>query len=712
MVREAARLASLNVIWGVRQGVQPESVSSASGLRFSCLSHAAKLDGVSQSDVESIERHVLDTVSESDSLSRISGLSDSEFTELLGDIHSMGCFLLPEGRQDAAYRKSMGAYYTPREISDHIAERTMGPFLDVLIRDMSKGSERSVIRLMKLRTLDPACGPGTFLLSAARQFMNRIERIREACTKGNMTSIAKDDLSGFAENVAGNLYGVDLDAAALEIADFSIRYELGLDVTDSDSLREANLRSGNSLISLKGRSDKSNLESFFEEPSSRDALEWSDEFPEILGPESGGFDFVLMNPPYERLKPNMAEFMRDRLLTGSRDIHHDEFEAYRARLTEDVEYFRRSGEYKLGNTHTIDTYRLFIERALQLSRNGGRIGFVVPSTLLGDLSARKLRRSLLLNNRVESVEEFNEGSRLFPGVTQGVCIVVVARGGTTIRLRGSFNLGSLDQAQKSVGHTIDIKDTVNTMGDSLVVPRVPSEGWGILEKLHRNPSLGHLTWLKNRRGELDLTMHREYVHKNSKAPRLIRGSHITRYSIVEIPEAKRENVNVSAFSRRLGSSGRIGHLRKPRIACQQVSNRAQRWRLKFAPVPSEAVLANSCNYIVVNEDLGLDVLSYLLGVLNSDLMNWRFEVSNTNNHVSNREISSLPIVDITALDDRQRGLMESLVQRVKAGNTAAIEAHVMALYSLHPQEAKRILTYRGAAEEEIDAVLKNLSPLL
>ena len=112
------------------------------------------------------------------------------------------------------------------------------------------------------------------------------------------------------------------------------------------------------------------------------------------------------------------------------------------------------------------------------------------------------------------------------------------------------------------------------------------------------------------------------------------------------------------------------------------------------------------------EDLGSDVLPYLLGVLNSDLMNWRFEVSNTNNHVSNRELSSLPIVDITAMDDRQRGLMESLVQQVKSANTAAIEAHVMALYGLHAQEAKRIMMYRGAAKEEIDAVLKNLSPLL
>jgi Alw26I/Eco31I/Esp3I family type II restriction m6 adenine DNA methyltransferase len=533
-----------------------------------------------------------------------------------------------------------------------------------------------------------------------------------ACRQGGIAKRDREELSDYGEQVAKGLYGVDLDVAALEIADVSIRYMLGLKISNTLSLREVNLRAGNSLVSLRGRCDGSDLESFFEDPSSRDAFEWSEEFSEIVGADGAGFDFVLMNPPYERLKPNLAEFMRERLPSGSRDVHEREFEVYRARLAEDVEYFRKSGEYELGNTHTLDTYRLFIERALQLSRENGRIGFVVPSTLLGDLSARKLRRNLLLNNRVEIVEEFKEGSRLFPAVTQAVCIVVVERGGTTLKLKGSFNLDNLDQARKSVGLTIHRKDIEKTMGDSLVIPRVPSDGWSILEKMHRNPSLGHLSWVKNHRGELDLTIHREYVHRDSKDSRLLRGSHITRYSILETPEAKREYVNAGAFSEKLGSSGRIAHMRKPRIAGQQVSNRAQRWRLKFAPVPSKAVLANSCNYVVVSGDAGSDALLYLLGVLNSDLMNWRFEVSNTNNHVSNRELSSLPIVDITAMDDRQRGLMESLVQQVKAGNTSAIEAHVIAIYGLHPQEAKRIMMYRGAAKKEIEAVLKNLSPLL
>ena len=85
-----------------------------------------------------------------------------------------------------------------------------------------------------------------------------------------------------------------------------------------------------------------------------------------------------MNPPYERLKPNLAEFLRERLLTGEREIHLENFSKHKERLSEDVTYFRESGEYEIGNRYSIDTHRLFIERTLHLTREGSTIGFIVP----------------------------------------------------------------------------------------------------------------------------------------------------------------------------------------------------------------------------------------------------------------------------------------------------------------------------------------------
>ncbi|MHA2397245.1 MAG: Eco57I restriction-modification methylase domain-containing protein, partial [Candidatus Thorarchaeota archaeon] len=126
------------------------------------------------------------------------------------------------------------------------------------------------------------------------------------------------------------------------------------------------------LISLKGLNGVADHGSFFTDAASRSPFEWHDEFGYIL--DKGGFDFIVMNPPYERLKPNLAEFLRERLLTGEREIHMENFSKHKERLSEDVRYFRNSGEYQLGNRYSIDTHRLFIERTLQLTREESNIG--------------------------------------------------------------------------------------------------------------------------------------------------------------------------------------------------------------------------------------------------------------------------------------------------------------------------------------------------
>ena len=53
------------------------------------------------------------------------------------------------------------------------------------------------------------------------------------------------------------------------------------------------------------------------------------------------------------------------------------------------------------------------------------------------------------------------------------------------------------------------------------------------------------------------------------------------------------------------------------------------------------MLGNSCNYITVKPPLEID---WILTQLNSCLLNWRFKITSTNNHVNNYEIAQLPII--------------------------------------------------------------------
>jgi Alw26I/Eco31I/Esp3I family type II restriction m6 adenine DNA methyltransferase len=423
-----------------------------------------------------------------------------------------------------------------------------------------------------------------------------------------------------------------------------------------------------------------------------------------------------MNPPYEMLKPNLAEFLRERLQSGNRNIHLQEFEDYKVALRQDIAYFRNSGEYSLGNRYTINAYRLFIEQALRLARPGGRLGFVVPSTLLGDISAGLLRRHLLSKHCLLRIDEYAERARLFPGVTQSVCVMTIETSSTTESLSASFGLSDVHDAQTKTRLKLRVDDIEQVMGESMVIPRVDQTGWRILKTLHKNPNLSSFPWLQNRRGELDLTLSKEHIRLGEKGSRLVRGADISRYTLRPIKHES-ESVVLSSFAKSLGSSARSPHIFDSRIACQQVSNRAQRWRLKFAMIPPKTVLANSCNYVAVDPSEDEWLLSYLLGILNSDLLNWRFDLSNANNHVSNRELASLPIADPHSRNQRIAGLVSEIIKDVQGvlskGGTPSpsIEARVFLLYGLGLNEAKFVMTARGAGQDEVHETITAMSQI-
>ncbi|MFW9834106.1 MAG: Eco57I restriction-modification methylase domain-containing protein, partial [Candidatus Thorarchaeota archaeon] len=471
------------------------------------------------------------------------------------------------------------------------------------------------------------------------------------------------------------------------------------------------LKKGNSLISLLGMNGTSDHSEFFSDTDSRSPFEWYIEFDKIL--ENGGFDFIVMNPPYDRLKPNLAEFLREQILTGEREIHEEGFLKYKKKLTEDVDYFRNSGEYQLGNKYTIDTHRLFIERSLQLSKEGSRIGFIVPSTILGDLSSYQLRRSLIQENTLQSVDDFPETSKLFDGVTQSVAVISLERGGKTESFSARFELRNIEDAKSRTHFQIEANNIEKTVGPILSVPQVNNIGWRLLSKLHNHPSISSLPWLSVKRGELDLTMDKDFIISKGSDFRLIRGSNINRFTLNNQVQSKSEFVNIESLRKKLGSSLRAAHIEQYRIAGQQISNRTQRWRLKFALVSPKAVLANSCNYLVETEHSSKSRRLFLLGILNSELLNWRFGVTNTNNHVSIRELNRLPIAaPESPRTEKIYSLLVDEVEQLKSGKSSSmIEALVFALYGFSTSDLKSILKMRQTPEMEKRVILHDFDTL-
>lgn len=134
--------------------------------------------------------------------------------------------------------------------------------------------------------------------------------------------------------------------------------------------------------------------------------------------EPASFDAVVTNPPWETLQAS------------------DEARQAVARLRR---HFVHQGSGKLY------TYRLFVERAHQLLRHGGRFGMVVPASLWFDRDALPLRELLLDRCRWEWLYGFENRHRVFAIDSRyRFAVVVGGKGGHTAAVNAAF--GRVDPA--------------------------------------------------------------------------------------------------------------------------------------------------------------------------------------------------------------------------------------------------------------------------
>ncbi|MHA1771012.1 MAG: Eco57I restriction-modification methylase domain-containing protein [Candidatus Thorarchaeota archaeon] len=696
---EAVRRSALELAVALRSGTDPSTGSSV----FTRLSYQAEIAGINPQNVRALTDQLLQEIKLTELVRKINALADRQFVDLLATLHSMGSHLHPTHGKRLKSLRPLGMFYTPSEVTDFIVDLAIAPFLAQQAPALIDGDSEALERVLSLTILDPACGPGGFLVSA---YLHLLEFLRQT-EQRSIESLLRD-------RFLQNLYGVDVDAAALEVARVSLFMISGLDPAKAKSIR-LNLRQGDALISRYGLAATSDYSHLIDKRNKWLPFEWRAEFPEIFHRSPEGFDIVVMNPPYERLKPNFAEFLRERLVRGSRKIHTKEFVQYREQLSRLVTYFRRCSDYHFTNRYTLDTHRLFIERALNLLRAGGHLAVIVPTSILGDLSSQPLRRHLLYDNLLVDVFEFPETARVFPGVTQGVTIFCVKRGDRTEYTSIRAGIDHLKTALTVEPLRVSITDIEQVMGQSVKIPLISPRTWKVFVQIHHQPQISEYSQILNLRGELDITIDREFITTDDTGIPLVRGSHIGRFRLNASGKRRREYVHADEFASSRSYSRRMAHIHRYRIAGQQISNRGQRWRLKFSLIEPTRVLANSCNYIILQDD-DMQSLLYLLGVLNSSLLNLRFKVGSTNNHVSNRELGELPLVNPFETDGATAQLIDAIVatvERILKNNddpslSAELDALVFKLYGVGLADAKNVLYDLGADSGEVSRVTELL----
>lgn len=289
--------------------------------------------------------------------------------------------------QKKSKRKKDGIFYTPQYITKYIVENSIKNWLDDKRKELGEDdlptlNEKDYIfdiakknytknyrkhiefwqqyreAVRNIKIIDPACGSGAFLITAFEFLLNYNKYLDDKIFDLVGTSDLFSDRT--KEILQNNIFGVDLNKESVEITKLSLWLKTA-DKNKTLASLENNIKYGNSLIDDP-------------EIAGNLAFNWEKEFPEIFA--NGGFDIVVGNPPYVS-----AEYISE--------IEKTFYEK---------NYYSAYGRQNL--------YIIFYEKAINLLKENGNLGFITPYTILKNMYYKEIREYILKNTSILEIIDF------------------------------------------------------------------------------------------------------------------------------------------------------------------------------------------------------------------------------------------------------------------------------------------------------------------
>ena len=158
-------------------------------------------------------------------------------------------------------------------------------------------------------------------------------------------------------------------------------------------------------------------------------LHWQVAFPGVWSDWDApgltdGFDAVIGNPPWDRMKLQQVEWFavrrreiamapraadRKRMIAGlekAGDPLADDYATASDQATAALRMARASGDYPLLSRGDVNLYSLFVERAMALAKPGGMVGLLVPSGIASDKTAAKFFKGVATEGRLKALYDF------------------------------------------------------------------------------------------------------------------------------------------------------------------------------------------------------------------------------------------------------------------------------------------------------------------
>ena len=176
---------------------------------------------------------------------------------------------------------------------------------------------------------------------------------------------------------------------------------------------------------------------------------WWTAFPTVFGINgSGGFDVVVGNPPWDRIKLQEVEWFAERdqriavqaraadrkRLIGELQKKKSplwiEFQEAVATAEANARVLGKGGDYPLLGGGDVNLYSLFVERAQALTSTKGLVALLTPSGIAADKGAAAFFQSISATGRLSALFDFENKKVFFPDIHASFKFCALIFGGT------------------------------------------------------------------------------------------------------------------------------------------------------------------------------------------------------------------------------------------------------------------------------------------
>lgn len=326
-------------------------------------------------------------------------------------------------------------------------------------------------------------------------------------------------------------------------------------------------------------------------------------------------------------------------------------------------------------------YKLFIELAYNFLRETGVNSFITQSSLMCDASAQYTRELLLKNTTLYQVIEFpkvapHKEGQVFKGALVGTCIYLYAKMpfdvGHKFKLSANNDLTTIYHFDFAELHQ---SEPLSFYPKSYCFPLIRKMQFDIIAKMNKGTKQLITIIDESKKGDMCLKETDGYTNIKTPIP-LYRGCNIHKYYVDDkVTEYIVENYKQDIVQKNASSLY---------ILCQNISGMTDKRRLHVSISKMGGCLfCDSVDKVLPKPQYNIKLL---LGILNTKPIDWYFRRTSTNNHINIYELEQLPIPTVSSARQQEIITIVDKILAIKNANpttdTTSYERQIDALVYL------------------------------